>query len=89
MLAFQIHRDGNRSVYGDLVATFTPKGGEAQEVGKATGVAVYVPNALRRVQLPLRLPAEGEQRVGTYGLIFRERPEAGGKTMAEAMLPSP
>jgi fimbrial chaperone protein len=89
MLAFQIHREGNRSVYGDLVATFTPKGGEAQEVGKVTGVAVYVPNALRRVQLPLRPPAEGEQRVGTYGLIFRERPEAGGKTMAEVSLPSP
>jgi fimbrial chaperone protein len=83
MLAFQIHREGNRSVYGDLVATFTPKGGRPVEVARAGGVAVYVPNALRRARMPLQLPEGHALKDGTLQVIFRERAEAGGKTMAE------
>jgi len=85
-LSFHIHREGNRSVYGDLIARFTPKGGEAVEVGRATGVAVYVPNGLRKVVLPLQTPWPAGNAVGAYSVVFRERPEAGGKTLAEATL---
>lgn len=89
LLAATLHRAGNRSVYGDLGATFTPHGGSPQEVGKAGGVAVYSPNAVRRVKLELRPPAGLALTRGTLRLSFRERPEAGGKLLTEASLELP
>ena len=88
-LAMNLQRSGNRSVYGDLSATFTPQGGPAQEVGKAGGVAVYTPNALRRVKLELKPPAGLTLTRGTLRVSFRERPDAGGKQLAEAAIELP
>ena len=88
-LAFVLQRSGNRSVYGDLGATFTPQGGAAQEVGKAGGVAVYTPNPLRRVKLELKPPDGLVLARGTLRVTFRDRPEAGGKLLAEAVLELP
>lgn len=84
LLAAVLQRSGNRSVYGDLGATFTPRGGAAQEVGKAGGVAVYTPNPLRRVKLELKPPPGLALSGGTLRLSYRDRPEAGGKLLAEA-----
>jgi P pilus assembly chaperone PapD len=88
-LALQIERSGNSSVYGDLTATFTPRGGSPVEVARVGGVAVYSPNPLRRTSLALTPPkgvplARGELRVS-----YRERPDAGGKLLAEAALALP
>ena len=89
LLSFTINRDGTRSVYGDLVATFTPAGGRPLEVAKVSGVAVYVPNARRMSKLPLQLPAGMALKRGTLTLRYHDRPEAGGKVMAEAKLVIP
>ncbi|MGM9480994.1 molecular chaperone [Roseateles sp. NT4] len=89
LLSFQMKRDGNRSIYGDLLATFTTTAGVTFEVARAGGVAVYVPNASRRVQLPLQLPAGNALPAGTLKLAFRERPESGGKLLAETSLSLP
>lgn len=88
-LAFVLSREGNRSVYGDLGATFTPQGGREQQVGKAGGVAVYTPNPLRRGRLELQLPPGLVLTRGTLRLTYRERPEAGGRLLAEAVLQVP
>jgi P pilus assembly chaperone PapD len=88
-LAFVLHRTGNRSVHGDLGATFTPHGGSEQAVGKAAGVAVYTPNPLRRGRLELQVPAGLALARGTLRLTYRERPEAGGRLLAEAVLALP
>lgn len=89
LLAFDIRRSGNRSVYGDLVATFTPAGGAPLEVAKVAGVAVYVPNAQRQARLPLALPAGVALQRGTLRLQYNERPDAGGKLLAAAELALP
>ena len=89
LLAFRIERSGNSSVYGDLNVVYTPKGGAGQVVGKAGGVAVYTPNALRRAMLPLKLGAGAPLAGGELRLTYRERPEAGGKLLAEAALALP
>jgi P pilus assembly chaperone PapD len=89
LLAFVIERHGNSSVYGDLSATFTPRGAAGQVVGKAGGVAVYTPNPLRRAMLPLQLAAGAALAGGELRLTYRERPEAGGKLLAEAALALP
>ncbi|MDQ2736173.1 MAG: molecular chaperone [Pseudomonadota bacterium] len=88
-LAFEIDRSGDRSVYGDLVVTFTPKGGAPIEVAKAGGVAVYVPNASRKARMPLRLPDGRPLSGGNVQVIFRERADAGGKVLAEASVALP
>lgn len=88
-LAFRIERGGNASVYGDLAASFTPKGGPEQVVARASGVAVYTPNAFRRAALPLKLPAGAVLARGQLRLTYRERAEAGGKLLAEAALTLP
>jgi hypothetical protein len=88
-LSFTLKRDGTRSVYGDLVATFTPVGAGPLEVAKVTGVAVYVPNALRKSKLPIKLPVGVALKKGTLTLRYLDRPEAGGKVMAEAKLVVP
>ena len=89
LLAFSIQRDGNRSVYGDLVATFAPEGGKPIEVAKVSGVAVYVPNTLRKTKLPIKLPEGVTLTKGVLTLRYLDRPDAGGKLLAEAKLAMP
>jgi P pilus assembly chaperone PapD len=88
-VGFQIDRSGDRSVYGDLSVTFTPEGGTSVEVAKAGGVAVYVPNALRRARMPLRTPEGIALSGGSLRVSFRERADAGGRLLAEATLALP
>ncbi len=89
MLAFQLHREGNRSVYGDLVATFTPTGGKPIEVAKAGGVAVYVPNPLRKARMPLQPPEGVVLGAGVIQVVYRERAEAGGRPIASQQITLP
>jgi hypothetical protein len=88
-LAFQILRQGNRSVYGDLTVTFVPRGGAPVEVAKAGGVAVYVPNPMRRARMPLQLPTGVAMAGGSLRLAYRERADSGGKLLAESTLQLP
>lgn len=89
LLALQLKREGNRSVFGDLAVTFTPAGGRTIEVAKAGGVAVYVPNAARRARVPLELPQGQALADGVLRVSYRERAEAGGALLAEATLKLP
>jgi P pilus assembly chaperone PapD len=89
LLTLQFDRTGNRSVYGDLAVSFTPRGGAQQVVARAAGVAVYSPNALRRAKLALQPAAGLALAHGTLHVAYRERPEAGGALLAEAELVVP
>jgi len=85
ILTFEVHREGNRSLYGDLLVTLTPDGGNEQPLARANGVAVYTPNPLRRARIAL--PAAAAQAGGMLRVVLQERPEDGGKPLAEARLP--
>lgn len=89
VVAVVLERSGNRSVYGDLVASFTPQGGAEQVIAKADGVAVYTPNALRRVSLMLQPLAGLALAHGTLHVSYRDRPDAGGKLLAETAIQLP
>lgn len=90
-LSLTFRRTGNRSAYGDLVAYFTPnnKRGAREVIARIGGVAIYAPNALRHARLVL--PAASRRRLtgGTLHVMYRERPEQGGKLLAESFLPLP
>jgi P pilus assembly chaperone PapD len=89
LLVFHMNRRGNRSVYGNLLATYTPPGGKPVDVGRVNGVAVYVPNALRTAKLPLGLPEGVALKGGDIQLTFSQRQEDGGQPMAQASLAVP
>jgi P pilus assembly chaperone PapD len=81
----RIERAGNRSVYGDLIAYFTPAKGAEREVGRANGVVVYAPYASRKFQLALATGADGVGGEGKLRVVYVARPEDGGKFSAEAV----
>jgi hypothetical protein len=88
-LALALQRNGERSIYGDLAVGFTPKGGAEITLARANGIAVYLPNPVRRARLALDLP-EGEPLAnGTLHVTFQEPAEAGGRMLAEATLQVP
>ena len=89
IIAAVMQRSGNRSVYGDLVVSFIPPGGSPVPVGKAAGVAVYAPNPVRRVKLALQPPAGMALSRGTLRLAFMQRPEEGGRQLAETSVQLP
>ena len=89
VLALQLNRSGNSSVYGDLTATFKTAAGPERIVGQAGGVAVYTPNALRRIRLTLQIPDGDVLSSGTLRVTFRQRTDDGGKLLAENAIQLP
>ena len=86
-LSFTLARDGNRSVYGDVVVTATPAaGGAAVEVARLSGVAVYVPNPLLRLRVALQAPPGVALDKGRLRVAFLLKPEDGARALAEAEL---
>lgn len=86
VVEFAMHRSGTRSVYGDIAITAITEGGKTEQIAAVNGVAVYVPNAVRKARVTLRskcpLPAKGFLRV-----TFSEHGST--KPMAEAAIPVP
>lgn len=88
-LGLQLERSGNSSVYGDIAVRFVPRAGKASDIGLLGGIAVYTPNPMRRAEVPLALPPGVALAHGTVQVTYRERPDAGGRTIAEAALELP
>ncbi len=88
-LALRFERDGASSVYGDVSVSFTPRNGKPLTLAQVSGIAVYTPNRVRQAVLPLQLPAGVALAGGTLEVAFRDRPEAGGKLLAQASLALP
>ena len=89
LLVMRFEREGAASVYGDVSVTYTPRGGKPQELAQVGGIAVYSPNKLRQAALPLQLPKGVQLSGGTIDVLYRDRPEAGGKLLAQASLNLP
>ena len=89
VLALQLNRSGNSSVYGDLGATFKTAAGLERVIGQAAGVAVYTPNALRRIRLALQVPDGVDLSSGTLRVTFKQRTDDGGKLLAENAIQLP
>lgn len=89
MLSFVFHRQGNRSVYGDVVATYAAPGKKPVEIANVGGIALYVPNTMRKAQLPLKLPKGANLHGGTITLRYIQPNDAGGKLIAERALVMP
>lgn len=72
-IELEMHRSGNRSVYGDFRAIFTSQnGGEPVTIGLVNGVAVYTPNTIRKFSLPLSIPQGMELKGGKLRILYLE-----------------
>ncbi|HYH41224.1 MAG TPA: molecular chaperone, partial [Burkholderiales bacterium] len=89
LLDLDLLRNGNRSLYGDIIVTFAPAGGAQVGVARVNGVAVYNPNPLRHARLPLKPPPGVQLARGVLRVVYRERSEEGGKVLAERTLQLP
>lgn len=85
-LRFRLERSGNQSVYGDLQASLLPTHGAPVKLAEAGGLAVYTPNASRRVTLPLVRSVPSGSRIR---ITFALPPQDGGTLLAESSLTVP
>jgi len=88
-LALEFDREGSGSVYGDVSVTFTQANGKTHNLAQIGGIAVYTPNRVRKATLPLQVPTGLALAAGVLEVSYRDRPEAGGKLLAQASLTLP
>jgi P pilus assembly chaperone PapD len=82
-VTFKLDRTGTRSVYGDLVVSLRGARGAERVIARANGVAVYTPNATRRVRIPV---PSGSLSAGELHVAFAERREQTGGVAADARI---
>jgi P pilus assembly chaperone PapD len=87
-LGLIIGRAGSRSLYGDITIYLRAPHGAERVVGRANGVAVYTPNVIRRVVVPLPALEKGIPP-GELRVAFQERPQQPRRVEAEARLVVP
>lgn len=85
-LSLRLRRSGERSLYGDLRVSYLPERGGETVLELFRGVAVYTPNAERRLRLPLAPPEGLALRGGRLKVTFSESDRA-DPAVAEAELP--
>jgi P pilus assembly chaperone PapD len=87
MTKVTLNRKGNRSVRGDLTATFvSAKGSSKVDLGAITGLAVYCPNADRVVELKLQKDL-AKLGPGTITVRFAEPDGSRGSADAKTEIP--
>lgn len=89
VLQFQLERQGNQSLYGDLAVSFTPRGGATEVVARANGVAVYAPNSRRNVRMALTDLGNRPLSNGTLRVTYCQQAKSGAALLAEATLHIP
>lgn len=83
---FDIKRSGNGSVYGDLTATMIDADGKTVEIGRRSGVAVFVENDHMPVELVLSPPPGVILAPGSVRIEYRTPEEQGGELLASAVV---
>ncbi len=79
-LSVDLNRSGERSVYGDLEVFASSPGKPERLVGKLRGMAVYVPNAIRRASVTIEREAAAQR----LRVTFSEDLKSGVRPLAEA-----
>jgi len=85
-LKLTFNRSGNMSVYGDLSVDYVAADGIVTNVGKANGIAVYTPNAIRKFRLNLSTKAGIDFHSGRLVATFSAPSDVKPQKYAEAEL---
>ena len=73
MLKLTLNREGNMSVYGDMVVDHISDQGKVTRVGLVRGIAVYYPNAKRNFHLLLENNAGVNYHQGKLRLVYSDQ----------------
>lgn len=79
---FTLNRTGNISLYGDLQVLYIGPDNKSTQVGIMKGLAVYTPNALRNVQLPIKIVPGLNYKTGKF-VIEYSNPSAKNAIIAQ------
>jgi hypothetical protein len=85
-VAFTINRGGSRSVYGDLTIRHRNPRGAERVVGRTNGMAVYTPNATRKVVIAIS-DSDADLSSGELVVSFSERQDQPRRVAVEARVP--
>lgn len=86
-LKMTLNRSGNMSVYGDIAVNYITSRGKITRVGLVRGLAVYTPNAIRRIQLLLDKPGgDIDYRSGKLHIVYTTPADSKSAKLAEAEL---
>lgn len=88
-LKLVLNRQGNKSVYGDITVDYVAPGKEKINVGIIRGIAVYTPNTIRRVSIPLTPPEGIDLKGGKLVIRYVDSNEAKPMTFDEKELELP
>ena len=80
------NREGEKSVYGDLIVEYEPLKGGKVEVGAVRGIAVYTPNTVRRFQMQLTKPEGVDYSSGKLLIRYIDGSDTSSETFATGEL---
>lgn len=86
IIEFRINRTGNMSVYGDIKVTYISNTGKETQIGALNGVAVYTPNAFRRVLIELNGDKSVDYSKGKLKIIYSAQSDTRPEIFAESEL---
>jgi hypothetical protein len=87
-LMMNMNRNGNMSVYGDIIVEHVSATGATAQVGMAKGVAIYTPNAMRAFSIELNKDANlhGGKLLVKYVEQTEKQSKNAGKLIAESSI---
>lgn len=83
-LNFNISRNGEKSLYGDIEIKHIDNKGEETIIKTMGGLAVYTPNKVRQFKIPVETKANLKK--GTIIVTYREKEKDGGKVIASGQV---
>lgn len=85
-LNLTLNRSGKMSIYGDIIVTHIADNGKSTQVGIIKGLAVYAPNELRHVKLPLNKDLQVNYHSGKLVTRFNSNVDGKDKKLTETEL---
>lgn len=86
ILNLTFNRSGNMSTYGDLKIVYISASGKETQIGTINGIAVYTPNAIRKVRIELDNVKNVDYKSGKIKVTFSSQSDTKPEKYAEAEL---
>lgn len=81
-----LHREGNRSVIGDMDVEYKTPAGKTIQLQHFAGIAVYRPTSKRQVSIPLEVPKGVSLQGGSLHITYKTQEKEKAKILAEHWL---
>jgi P pilus assembly chaperone PapD len=83
-ISFKFNREGNMSVYGDLIITHIAIDGTEKQIAAVNGIAVYTPGNVRNMNIPLPPDTKSDLGSGRLRITYSGQSQTRPQKYAEA-----